>query len=98
MSPPKKATETSNQLAKFQQQEKDQQVEDGAGASSETEQVATNKVLEAISLYQSTLTAKIEEVKIDISLIRQDLSKLRERVTETETCISRTEDHLHPLQ
>lgn len=55
------------------------------------------KVLDALSTYQSTLTAKIEEVKVDISLIRQDMTKLRERVTETETRIRHAEDTLYPL-
>lgn len=45
----------------------------------EQETDGTAKVLEAISLCQSTLTSKIEEVKVDISLIRHDMTKLRER-------------------
>lgn len=35
---------------------------------------------------------------MDISLIRQDMTKLWERVTEAETRISRAEDTLYPLQ
>lgn len=58
----------------------------------------TMKVLEAISTCQSTLSTKIEEIKVDISLIRQDMTKLRDRVKETETRISQAEDTLHPLQ
>lgn len=56
------------------------------------------KVLDAIATLQGTLTAKIDEVKIDISLLIQDLSKLKDRVTETETYIGVAEDTLHPLQ
>lgn len=56
------------------------------------------KVLEAISLCQSTLTLQIEEVKVDISLIRQDLHKLRERVSETGHCVGHMEDKMPPLQ
>lgn len=35
---------------------------------------------------------------MDVSLIRQDLQKLRDRVTETETRISNMEDEIPPLQ
>lgn len=41
---------------------------------------------------------KIDEVKIYISLLRLDLSKLKDRVTQKETRISNAEDILHPLQ
>lgn len=64
----------------------------------EHEAADTTRVLEAISVCQATLTSKIEEVKVDISLIRQDMTKIRERVTETETRISRAEDIIYPLQ
>lgn len=57
----------------------------------------TAKVLDAIAALQSTLMSKIEEVKIDISLLRQDLSKVKDRVTEEETHTSNAEDILHPL-
>lgn len=55
-------------------------------------------MLEAISDCKSTLTSKIEEVKIDVSLICQDLQKLRDRVTETEARISHVEEEIPPLQ
>lgn len=58
----------------------------------------TARILEAVSLCQTTLTSKIGEVKIDISLIRQDIHKLRERVTETERRIGHVEDEIPPLQ
>lgn len=58
----------------------------------------TFKVLEVISNCQNTLMAKIDEVKIDISLMHQDMAQLKDRVTETEARISRTEDILYPLQ
>lgn len=45
----------------------------------------TAKVLDVITTIQGTLTAKIDKVKIDISLLRQDLSKLKDRVTEMKT-------------
>lgn len=56
------------------------------------------KVLIAIAALQGTLTAKIDEVKIDISLLHQDLLKLKNRVTETETHIGTAEDLLHQLR
>lgn len=39
----------------------------------------------------------IEEVKVDIALIGQGMTKVREQGTETETRISSAEDTLHPL-
>lgn len=63
----------------------------------EDRQTAETKFLDAIATLKGTLTAKIDEVKIDISLLRQDLSKPKDRVTETETHISTAEDILHPL-
>lgn len=60
----------------------------------QTLQQLTTKVLEPIDC-KSTLTSKIEEVKNDVSLIRQDLQKLREHVTETRT--DSWEDDLLPL-
>lgn len=56
------------------------------------------KVLDAIAALQGTLSTKIDEVKLNISLLRQDLSKLKYRVTETETRIGTAEDLLHPLR
>lgn len=46
---------------------------------------------------QSTLSSKIEEVKVDISLIRQDVHKLKERVSKTKFRISHMEDDIPPL-
>lgn len=60
--------------------------------------IRTAKVLDAIAAPQGTLMANIDEVKIAISLLRHDLSKLKDSVTEMETLISKAEDILHPLQ
>lgn len=104
MSPPKRNTVASSSLDRYRRTERDHERQDGASppehAAPQADQgtADTAKVLEAISLCQSTLTTKLEEVKVDISLIRQDMTKLRERVTETETRISRAEDTLYPLQ
>lgn len=57
----------------------------------------TAKVLAAIAESRTYLTNRIDEVKVDISLIRHDMQKLRDRVTDTETRISVAEDTLSPL-
>lgn len=104
MSPPRRTNTASSSLERYRRTERDTESQDGAAPAeheaSLTDQPPndTAKVLEAISLCQSTLTSKIEEVKVDISLIRHDMTKLRERVTESETRIGRVEDTLHPLQ
>lgn len=63
------------------------------------------EVMAAIATCQSTLTAKIEAVQMDVGLLRQDMDKLRSRVAETEQRVSNTEntvaEHsaaLHTLQ
>lgn len=75
----KKATDTISKLDKFQLKEKDTPGEDGASTppTSDPASIETAKVQEAISNCQSTPTGKIEEVKIDIPPIRQDLQELR---------------------
>lgn len=98
--PAQKPSAAADKLAKYRHDEDDGQAKDGAAACPGEERHAaeTAKVLDAIATLQGTLTAKVDEVKIDISLLRQDLSKLKDRVTETETRISTAEDILHPLQ
>lgn len=100
MSPPKRTTGTADKLAQYHRQEKDMQPQDGTDTcpESDPQETGTAKVLDAIAALQGTLTAKIDEVKTDISLLRQDLSKVRDRVTETENRIGAVEDTLHPLR
>lgn len=100
MSLPKQKTDPAAKLAKYRNTEKDAGGENGAGPPphADSAEEDTARVLEAILDCKSTLTSKIEEVKVDVSLIRQDLQKLRERVTETETRLSRVEDEVPPLQ
>lgn len=50
------------------------------------------EVMAANATCQSTLTAKIKAVQLDVGLIRQD--KLCSRVTETEQQISRRKDEV----
>lgn len=100
MSPPKKVSAIAK-LGKYRNEEREPRDEDGAPPlQGEEEQASgdTARVLEAIAVCQSTLTSRIEEVKVDISLIRQDIHKLRDRVSETERRVSHVEDGVHPLQ
>lgn len=98
MSPTKKTTATADKLAKYHHDGEEGQAKDGAAMSPSDDHQSTEtaKVLDAIAALQTTLTTKIDEVKIDISLLRQDLSKVKDRVTETETRISNVEDILKP--
>lgn len=50
------------------------------------------EVMAAIATCQSTLTAMIEAVQMDVGLLRQDMNTLRTRVAETEQRVSNTED------
>lgn len=101
MSPPKRTPGALAKLDRFRHEERNAAGEDGAAPSATEEAPPTGdtaRILEAVSLCQTTLTSKIEEVKIDISLIRQDIHKLRERVSETERRIGQVEDDISPLQ
>lgn len=107
MYPPKKTTATTSKLDQYRRQEKDSLAKDSVTTREEETFVGTDtaKVLEAITLCQeavaacqTTLTARIEEAKVDISLVREDFQKLRERVTEAEAWLSTVEYSLPPLQ
>lgn len=101
MSLPKKSQGAITKLGKYRNDGQDTMGEDSA-ASSSGEEVPpsgdTARILDAVSLCQTTLTSRIEEVKVDISLIRQDMHKLRERVTEAERRVGQVEDDIPPLQ
>lgn len=103
MSPPKKTATATSKLDQYRRQDKEKESlgQDGDATRGEETPVNTDtaKVLEAITVCQeavvacqSTLTARIEEVKVDISLVRQDFQKLRDRVTEAETRLGIVED------
>lgn len=55
----------------------------------------TQKVLAAIHACQALLTTRIEEIKVDISLLRQDAQRTREWVMENR--VSTLEDQAPPL-
>lgn len=63
----------------------------------EDENPETQKVLAAIYACQASLTTQIEEVKVDISLIRQDAQRTRECLTEVKQRVSTLEDQGLPL-
>lgn len=72
MSPPNSISGAIAKLDKYHHEQRDSVEEDGATPLLEDEPAAgdTAKVLEAISIYQTTLTSKIEVVKVNVSLIR----------------------------
>lgn len=100
MAPMKPKTDAAAKLDKYRRQNKDSLGEDGDTASGGREVAGadTDRVLEAISALQAALTTKIEEVKVDVSLVRQDLHKLKERVKTSETRLGEVEDAIPPLQ
>lgn len=72
----------------------------GAEADTESEPTlrqVTTQLLEAIQSSTTSLTGKIEEVKIDVGLLRQDLQNLRGRVREVEDRVSTLEDTTAPI-
>lgn len=99
MCSPKRNSEEVDKLVKYHHQDQDLQAKnvEGTCSAADHQSADTAKVLDAIATLQGTLTAKKDEVKIDISLLRQDLSKVKDRVTEAETRIGAAEDILHPL-
>lgn len=94
MSPKHKASKASSKLDKFRHKEREAPGEDGGASTSDSEPPAaeTERMLEVISTCLATVTAKIKEVKVDISLLSLDFHKLRHRMSEAETRIDRAED------
>lgn len=78
MTPPNTPKATLAKLDQYRRQEKESAGEDGSAMCSERDVPGsdTAKVLDAITFCRTSLTAQIEEVKVDISLIRQDFQKL----------------------
>ncbi|XP_041430045.1 NIMA-related kinase 6 S homeolog isoform X1 [Xenopus laevis] len=54
------------------------------------------EILAAITSSHTSTTAQLESIKVDTSLLRQDLQALRERTTEAEGRISTIEDTIAP--
>lgn len=100
MSPTKAQKAAAAKLDQYRRQDKEDMEEDGASEKTgggERTASDPDKLLEAITFCRTSLTAQIEEVKMDISLIRQDFQKLRDRVKEAETRLSTVEDAIPPL-
>ncbi|XP_063819076.1 uncharacterized protein LOC135057105 [Pseudophryne corroboree] len=66
-------------------------------ASSDHPDAALQRVLEAVTASEARLADKIGQVQSDLSIIHQDLQRVRERVGEAETHISNVEDSVGPL-
>lgn len=100
MSPSKSQKAAVSKLDQYRRQDREEQAENDGDNTHGEERTAgdTEKLLEAINLCRTSLASQIEEVKVDISLIRQDFHKLRDRVKETETRISDMEDTIPPMR
>lgn len=87
-------------LVQVRHQDGQTQAQDGSSPSSSSAARAADKseILEAIAACHTSLTTRIEEVKIDISLLRQEMQQLRDRVGESEQRLGRVEDTIPPLQ
>lgn len=55
------------------------------------------EVLTTIKVNHTNLMGKVDGLKIDLAIMRQDMHKLRGRVTETEQRISDLEDTVTPI-
>lgn len=56
-----------------------------------------SQLMEAIYLSSAALTGKMDEIKTDIGLIRQDMQSMRDRMAEAESRISLLEDAVTPM-
>ena len=70
----------------------------GPSKSQPPQTASASQILLAIGDLRNSIEGKIDELKSDLSLIRYDLRKTVERVTEAETKISTTEDEVSPLK
>lgn len=98
MSPRKQVSEALAKLNKYRHKGQEHVKENDVAPIQEEEEIPsgdTAKILEGVSLYQTTLTSKIEEVKVE-SLIRQDIQKLRERTTKAERRLGQMEGEIPP--
>lgn len=99
MSPLKAQKAAAAKLDQYHQQDKDSPEEDCGTAHEEKDSAGdTDRLLEAITFCQTSFTAQIEKVKVNISLIRQNLQKLRDRVKTAENHLGAVEDVILPLQ
>ena len=70
----------------------------GSFEESTTTPASTDLILFAIKESKEAVEQKEEEVRVDVSLLQQDLGKVADRVTETEKRISTTEDEITMLK
>lgn len=97
MSPIKKNSDVVAKLGKYRHLDQDPPDQDGSDPPEEDTCIRpdTAKVLEAIkaclaavTACQMNLTTKIEKAKVNISLVRQDFQKLRERESRRQMSAS----------
>lgn len=76
-------------LDRFCRQDEDPQAKDGGFPSSPSTTCVADKaeILEGITTCQASLTTRIEEMKVDISLVHQDMQHLLDRVGESAQCL-----------
>lgn len=53
--------------------------------------------MDAIQTCQTSLTAQIDTVRVDISIVKHEMQKIRARISTAEQRISDIEDALHPM-
>lgn len=56
----------------------------GTAAAEKSGEQVNAQLLEAITASNTSLTGKMEEIQVDIGLMRHDMQRVRERVAETE--------------
>lgn len=57
----------------------------------------SSQLMAAIHLSNAALTGKMDEIQMDIGLIRQEMHSIRDRMAEAENRISLLEDTLSPM-
>uniref|UniRef100_A0A803JST4 Reverse transcriptase domain-containing protein n=1 Tax=Xenopus tropicalis TaxID=8364 RepID=A0A803JST4_XENTR len=104
----KKAAETAARLERFAREGRPAQ--NGAdeqpvslspstpGSPARTEEPSlTDLLLQIKDVCTTLITAKTEELKVEFSILKHDIQKLRERTVEAEQCISSLENSYSPL-
>lgn len=55
------------------------------------------QIMDTIKSCHAALSTQIETIRVDFALLKDDVRKVKQRVTQTEQRISTVEDDLHPL-
>lgn len=86
MLPLRKAADTADKLDKYRHQDGQAPAQDGGSPSPSSTACTADKsvILDGITACQTSLTTRIEKMKVDTSLLSQDLQQLQDRVGELE--------------